>query len=309
LLVAIISLATLVVTFPFHRLLLGFVVSAFAEGFVGHLKRRRWKVSGEKPPKVTVSLFGMKLTCSPTSITHRIRNILNSLPNDRDFEEHFARHLRAIRSRRDFFQHSFCGVRHGGHWSGPLLVKWSRSTRSEEGYATGSVRRGRMATSIVSWGRPALFLRNLRALTDRYRARFVVIAPGILRVFKGARGEEDSYHAAEGHDSLALCAGWLHVPGGCLTLHIQGATVAKATTRYGFPSVHLAQSGRGSGHPHPAPKAGGSSSSWCMSFSCNSPLVQKSVLEAFERAGCRVIAERTDVRKRRRKTLAASFYE
>ena len=104
-------LIVILLIFPFHRLLLCVVVASFSDGFVHRYKYRaiNWyrrqcrKVSRrvivgtelngavapveEKPPKpVEVRLFGMTLNCSSKSSLCRLRNFLNSMPNDRDLD-------------------------------------------------------------------------------------------------------------------------------------------------------------------------------------------------------------------------------
>ena len=111
-----ISLVIILFAVPFHRLLLCLVVAAFSDGFVHRYKYRvlswynaefltwfrqtfgeRSNAEGElvpvkkpeplfPPEPVQVKIFGMTLNCSSKSSLHRVRNLLNSMPNDRDLD-------------------------------------------------------------------------------------------------------------------------------------------------------------------------------------------------------------------------------
>lgn len=210
-------LLLLVDIFPFHRLLFAFVVLSFAEGFYSKYK---WKFrKDKKPSKVTVSIYGMKLKCSRTSSLHRLRNLMNSLPNDRDASEFFEPRRRVVQARDEFVKHSYAHLR-GDLWSGPLLFKWKKR----------------------EWSlRPRAILLNARAYSDMtYDPRYVVISPGFLRLFSGGYFDKEASHkTADGYDELKACGGWVKLRGNCTTLRIDKATVSPWVTRRGVPCVIL----------------------------------------------------------------------
>jgi hypothetical protein len=258
------SLASIIVSlFPFHRVLFVMVVFGFAEGFYAKYKWvwLTWYFKGGRPTKVEVEILGTKLKCSRKSGLLRVRNLLNSLPNDRDYEDHFAPQRRVVAARAEFLQHCYTGVRYGGIWSGPLSFKWK----------------------VKEWKktlRPSAFALNVQALADLgYKKRFCVISPGFLRMFAGPRGHEDAHSAAEGYDELVLCKGWVACRGACLTLDISHSTAQASMTTRGVPSILINE----------CPQK--QCASWKISLSCVNHLVRSTVLKALGAAGCTLILE------------------
>jgi len=266
----------IVSTFPFHRLLFTFVLASFAEGFYSKFK---WKFrKDKKPSKVEVTLFGMKLKCSRKSSLHRVRNLFNSLPNDRDDEEHFAPRRRAVEAREAFMRHCYAHIC-GDLWAGPLLFKWK----------------------MKQWSlRPTACVLNAKAFSDmRYRSRYVVIAPGFLRLFSGSGRGEASHKAAEGYEHLKACGGWITFGGNCTSLRISRATVTPWITRRGVPCVILNEC------------AQENCASWRLSLCCFNENLRSSLVRVLCAAGCEEVEVRQDQEmcaRLARKKEAASLY-
>ena len=254
---ALLILLAIVSLFPFNRLLFFSVLCGFGEGFYAKYK---WYLpqlfKGGKPPKVDVQILGTKLLCSRKSVLLRIRNLLNSLPNDRDFEASLKYRRNLVSMRRQFLRQDWALVRHGGLWSGALQFKWK-------------MKKWKVAD------RPSALVLNFRALADQnYHKRYCIISQGRLRLFRGPKGHEDQTIAADGNEELVACGGWISMKGSCLALNISKATVHEATTRRGIPCLHVNECGRKS------------CASWKLSLVCFDKCIRSSVLAALKLAGC-----------------------
>ena len=106
--------------------------------------------------RVATCLFGVKLAAYPGSLVHRARNLLNSLPSDRDAHEVHAPAQRAVARRREGLQRNCGGVRFGGLWSGPVSVKWKAAPW--EGLAELQAEGGDSCLSLARFVHVALFL-------------------------------------------------------------------------------------------------------------------------------------------------------
>ena len=249
--------------FEFRYVLLSIVLLFYGEGLWSRYKRIWFKFIFPHPklPKAVVTILGLKLKCSAKSNIIRIRNLLNSVPNDRDYDDHYYNQRRTVAARNDFLKHTFAGVRYGGLWAGPLSYKWKcyRSNFSSLG-------------------------NNVRALTDlKYKPRFCVISPGYLRLYRGSGRDEAAHVAGEGYDRLEVFGGLVAFRGRCLSLDIRSAVVLASTTRKGVPNVIVCESARRD------------CANWRLSLCCIEPCVQRSVIEAFISAGCREVHTKAEL--------------
>jgi hypothetical protein len=254
----------------FRHLLLAFVLLFYGEGMWARYKRVWFKFLFPQPklPKAIVTILGLKLKCSASSFFFRVRNLLNSVPNDRDFDEHYNRQRSTVAARDEFLKHTYAGVRYGGLWAGPLFYKWKRHRSSEF--------------------RPSALGLNVRALTDlAYKERFCVISPGFLRLYKGPPGNEAAHVAGEGHDSLELFGGLVVFRGRCVSLDIRFAVVLASSTRKGVPSILVYECARRN------------CATWKMSLCCVDPRVQTSVIGALVSAGCKQVDAKAELFKLR----------
>jgi hypothetical protein len=196
----------------------------------------------------------MTLKCSTTSLLHRLRNLLNSLPHDRDEKTFIEPKLQLIAARDHFLKHSYAAIRHGGIWAGPLMFKWK----------------------FKEWSiRPKAVLLNAQAFSDmRYKSRYVVVAPGFLRLFSSKNLSEASYRAAEGFEKLTSCNGWISVRGNCTSLRIGHATVMPGMTRRGVPCVIINECPRKD------------CASWKLSLCCFDWELRNSLVQVLCSAGC-----------------------
>ena len=310
---------------PFHRLLLCLVIGSFTDGFVHRYKYRainwyrreclpryRRFVAGKRarlnefkelkelrsPDPVQVKMFGMSLNCSAKSSLHRVRNFLNSMPNDRDLDgkmrlhfrpvkefppfilasflrhniqplaadikDYYDRKRQAVSARNKYMEVSYSGVRYGGIWAGPLQYRWKPKLTDIRGMAN-----------------------DIQALADReYKERFVVISTGYMRLYKGT-GDEAAHQAAEGYDELVGCWGTFSLRGACVTVNIQNAV------------FHIVVAEEDDNHHNPVPRIfldedPNQPTSRQFSFRCADEQVVDMVVDAFKRAGCK-----DDGRKRR----------
>jgi hypothetical protein len=248
--------------FEFRHVLLSLVLLFYGEGLWSRYKRVWFKFLFPYPklPKAIITILGVKLKCSAKSNIIRVRNLLNSVPNDRDYADHYLNQRRTVAARNDFLKHTFAGVRYGGLWAGPLSYKWKCHR-----------------TNAIALGH------NIRALTDlKYKPRFCVISPGYLRLYRGSARDEAGHVAGEGYDRLELFGGLITFRGRCLSLDIRSAIVLASTTHNGVPNVIVYESARQD------------CATWRLSLCCVEPCIQKSVIEAFVSAGCREVRTKAE---------------